>query len=103
MITADVAADTTTTIIAPDVSTLPTWRQAIVAATANDTKTMRRLLAAEPGLRALRVSAEDSSYLSTTLGVHVVPGRLLIESAIERDHEELVICLLYTSPSPRDS
>ena len=47
-----------------DVSELSTWEQAVVAATTNDAATLRALLAEEPGLRTLRVTAEESrTYL----------------------------------------
>ena len=87
-----------------DVSELSTWEQAVVAATTNDAARLRALLAAEPGLRTLRVTAEDVSRLSSTSGVHVTQGRLLIECALERDHEDVVMpCLRNPNPNPNPS
>ena len=84
-----VVADSTDALVV-DVSELSTWEQAVVAATTNDAAKLRALLTAEPGLRTLRVTAEDVSRLSSTSGVHVTQGRLLIECALERDHEDVV-------------
>ena len=85
-----VVADATDALVV-DVSELSTWEQAVVAATTNDAAKLRALLTAEPGLRTLRVTAEDVSRLSSTSGVHVTQGRLLIECALERDHEDVVM------------
>ena len=95
-----VVADSTDALVV-DVSELSTWEQAVVAATTNDAAKLRALLTAEPGLRTLRVTAEDVSRLSSTSGVHVTQGRLLIECALERDHEDVVmLCLPNPSPNP---
>ena len=89
-----VVAELSTDALVVDVSELSTWEQAVVAATTNDAAKLRALLAEEPGLRTLRVTAEDVSHLSSTSGVHVTQGRLLIECALERDHEDVVMLCL---------
>ena len=95
------ATELSTDALVVDVSELSTWEQAVVAATTNDAAKLRALLTAEPGLRTLRVTAEDVSRLSSTSGVHVTQGRLLIECALERDHEDVVmLCLPNPSPNP---
>ena len=92
--------DVSTDALVVDVSELSTWEQAVVAATTNDAATLRALLTEEPGLRTLRVTAEDVSHLSSTSGVQVTQGRLLIECALERDHEDVVMLCLEEEAAP---
>ena len=79
---------------------LSSWGQAILATVSGDALTLRRLLDAHPAMCAQRVTTADSDFLSAEFALHVAPHRLLVEIALEREHEAVVVMLLQAPEAP---
>ena len=75
-------------------SSLSPWGQAVVAAAAGDSATLTKLLKEDASMRSQRVSQADSAFFASDFSMNIASGRLLVELALERDHEEVVLLLL---------
>ena len=73
---------------------LSPWGQAILAAVTGDGPTLCRLLKGDPTMRSQRVSSADVTFLAAEFALHVSSDRLLVEIALEREHEDCVVMLL---------
>ena len=47
-----------------------------------------------------RVSQADSNFFASDFSMNIAAGRLLVELALERDHEEVVLLLLQEPEEP---
>ena len=78
---------------------LSTWGEGIVAAAVGDLEMMTALLNGEyddkrgVDLRTMRTSYADQDFLAPR-GVHIAANQQLVEIAMERDHEAVVMLLL---------
>ncbi|KAL1530670.1 hypothetical protein AB1Y20_001570 [Prymnesium parvum] len=81
---------------------LSPWGQAVLAATSGDAETLSALLEQDASLRLQRVSAADSRFFATHFSMSIPPARLLLELALERDHEEVVLLLLEEPADPHE-
>ena len=81
-------------------SALSPWGQAVVAAAAGDSPTLSRLLKEDASMRSQRVSQADSDFFASDFSMNFAAGRLLVELALERDHEEVVMLLLQEPDEP---
>lgn len=75
-------------------SNLSPWRQAVLAAAAGDAKALAPLLQKSQPLREQRLSAADCAFFEASYSLHFAAGKLLVELALERDHEGVVLLLL---------